>query len=298
MSEKPDNPLNNEESVKNKDGTNINRSNQSLEIDSADFTKISTEENIQKNTEATDEKAKAIALAKAKAVAAAKAKAAALAKQKASEESEPEEATDEKVKAIAAAKAKAVAAAKAKAAALAKTKARKSKSTSSSEEVVVEVSPNQPLLDQYVQLIEKHLGKDKLEEFYINRLSKHVPTLVAKDDYYYEIAEFLKNNTQLQFNYVAELHGTDFVTHFEVYVYLYSYNHNQPIVLKVKINRQQPVIPSLVPLWEGANWPECETYDLLGIQFSNHPDLKRILLGEEWIGYPLRKDYEPHDVEV
>jgi NADH-quinone oxidoreductase subunit C len=51
-------------------------------------------------------------------------------------------------------------------------------------------------------------------------------------------------------------------------------------------------------LWEGANWPERETYDLLGIQFTGHPNLTRIMMPDDWVGYPLRKDYEPYDVEV
>lgn len=194
-------------------------------------------------------------------------------------------------------KAQKIAAAKAKAAEMAKARAAK-KAAAAVPEEPVEPSHNQPILDRYMKEIEEQLGKDKLEDSYINRLSKHVPTLVAKPESYFEIAEFLKINQQLRFEYVSELHGTDFVSHIEVYVYLYSFTNKQSVVLKVKLDRNQPVIPSLVPLWEGANWPECEAYDLLGIHFENHPDLKRILLGEEWIGYPLRKDYEPHDVEV
>jgi len=232
-----------------------------------------------------DEKAKA----KAKAAAAAKAKAAALAKQKAQAEAGAAPSEDEK------AKAKAVAAAKAKAAALAKKKTGDVDETDITEKKPL---PNQELLDQYVKRIGEMLGGDVLEEAYINPISKFVPTIVVKKEYYYKIAECLKLNEQLYFDYVVELHGTDFVTHMEVFVQLYSHIKNQNIVLKVKLDRDQPIVPSLVPLWEGANWPECEAYDLLGIQFENHPDLKRILLGEEWVGYPLRKDYEPYDVEV
>jgi NADH-quinone oxidoreductase subunit C len=226
-------------------------------------------------------------LAKKKAAAAAKAKAAALAKQKAQEASG--ELSEEEL-----AKKKAVAAAKAKAAALAKAKAG-----DGAEEVKEEKpSPNQPYLDKYVKVIEEHLGKDVLENAYINKLSKDVPTLVVKKDTYYKVAQFLKYNEQLGFDYLSELHGTDFQTHMEVYVHLYSYKNHQSVALKVKIDRDDPVIDSLVPLWPGANWPECEAYDLLGIRFNGHPNLIRILLGENWIGHPLRKDYEPYDMEV
>ena len=193
------------------------------------------------------------------------------------------------------AKAKAVAAAKAKAAALAK---QKTQAASAEMEIEQQTAPNQALLDGYVRKIEELLGKDVLEEAYINRLSKNVATIVVKKEFYFKVAECLKYNELLYFDYLVELHGTDFISHMEVYVYLYSHTRKQSVVLKVKLNREQPIVPSLVPLWEGANWPECEAYDLLGIQFENHPKLKRILLGEEWVGYPLRKDYEPFDVEV
>ena len=271
-------------------------------------------------SEAGDAKAKAAAAAKAKAAAAAKAKAAALAKQ--SGESGGD---DEKAKAIAAAKAKAAAAAKAKAAASAKAggaagddekakaiAAAKAKAAaaaaakakagggSAKTEPAEEAkpSPNQPYLDKYIRVIEEHLGKDHIEDYYINNLSKDVPTLVAKPESYYKIAEFLKYNEQLGFDYLSELHGTDFETHMEIYVHLYPYKNSQSVALKVKIDRDGPTIDSLEPLWAGANWPECEAYDLLGIKFNNHPNLHRIMLGEEWVGHPLRKDYEPYDVEV
>ena len=267
-------------------------------------------------------KAKAAAAAKAKAAAAAKAKAAALAKQAGESEDVND---DDKTKALAAAKAKAAAAAKAKAAAAAKAgggagddekakaiaaakakaaaaAAAKAKTAGISEkaEPVVEKkpSPNQPFLDKYVKVIEEHLGNDVLEESYINNLSKDVPTIVAKRDSYFKLAEFLKYNEQLGFDYLSELHGTDFETHMEIYVHLFSYKNRQSVALKVKIDRDEPVIESLQPLWAGANWPECEAYDLLGIRFTGHPNLHRILLGDDWKGHPLRKDYEPYDVEV
>jgi NADH-quinone oxidoreductase subunit C len=232
-----------------------------------------------------DEKAKAIAAAKAKAAAAAKAKLAAQGGDTAAG------GDDEKAKAIAAAKAKAAAAAAAKA------------KGAGADAPAAEVAPatpsaNQPYLDKYVKVIEEHLGKDVLEDSYINKLSKDVPTLVVKKDTYFKVAEFLKYNEQLGFDYLSEHHGSDFETHMEIYVHLFSYKNKQSVALKVKIDRDGPVIPSLVPLWAGANWPECETYDLLGIKFEGHPNLYRIMLGEDWVGHPLRKDYEPYDVEV
>ncbi|HFU7057852.1 NADH-quinone oxidoreductase subunit C [Bacillus cereus] len=231
-----------------------------------------------------EEKAKA----KAKAVAAAKAKAAALAKQKASQGDG--DSGDEKAKAIAAAKAKAAAAARAK------TKGAEGKK----EEVPKQEEPsvNQPYLNQYVEVIKGEIGEATLVDSYINKLSKDVPTLVAEPSKYYEVMELLRFHEGLAFDYMSELHATDFVTHMEVYVHLFSYGKKQSVAVKVKLDREEPQVESVTAFWKGADWPEREAYDLLGIVFKGHPNLSRILMPDDWIGYPLRKDYEPHDVEV
>ncbi|PHD42161.1 NADH-quinone oxidoreductase subunit C, partial [Bacillus toyonensis] len=231
-----------------------------------------------------EEKAKA----KAKAVAAAKAKAAVLAKQKASQGDG--NLGDEKAKAIAAAKAKAAAAARAK-----------TKGAESEKEDVPkqeESSVNQPYLNQYVEVIRGKLGGSTLVDSYINKLSKDVPTLVVDPSKYYEVMELLRFHEGLAFDYMSELHATDFVTHMEVYVHLFSYGKKQSVAVKVKLDREVPQVESVTALWKGADWPEREAYDLLGIVFKGHPNLTRILMPDDWVGYPLRKDYEPYDVEV
>ncbi|MED2984013.1 NADH-quinone oxidoreductase subunit C [Bacillus thuringiensis] len=231
-----------------------------------------------------EEKAKA----KAKAVAVAKAKAAALAKQKASQGDG--DSGDEKAKAIAAAKAKAAAAARAK------TKGAEGKKEDEPKQE--EPSVNQPHLNQYVEAIREKLGKGALVDSYINKLSKDVPTLVVDPAKYYEVMESLRFHEGLAFDYMSELHATDFVTHMEVYVHLFSYGKKQSVAVKVKLDREAPQVESVTALWKGADWPEREAYDLLGIVFKGHPNLTRILMPDDWVGYPLRKDYEPYDVEV
>ncbi|MFB7118311.1 NADH-quinone oxidoreductase subunit C [Bacillus tropicus] len=233
-----------------------------------------------------EEKAKA----KAKAVAAAKAKAAALAKQKASQGDG--DSGDEKAKAIAAAKAKAAAAA----AARAKTKGAEGKKEEEAKQE--EPSVNQPYLNQYVEVIKGKVGEGALVDCYINKLSKDVPTLVVEPSEYYEVMELLRSHEELAFDYMSELHATDFVTHMEVYVHLFSYGKKQSVAVKVKLDREAPKVESVTALWKGADWPEREAYDLLGIVFKGHPNLSRILMPDDWIGHPLRKDYEPYDVEV
>ena len=231
-----------------------------------------------------EEKAKA----KAKAVAAAKAKAAALAKQKASQGDG--DSGDEKAKAIAAAKAKAAAAARAK------TKGAEGKKEEEAKQE--EPSVNQPYLNQYVEVIKGKVGEGALVDCYINKLSKDVPTLVVEPSEYYEVMELLRFHEGLAFDYMSELHATDFVTHMEVYVHLFSYGKKQSVAVKVKLDREAPQVESVTALWKGADWPEREAYDLLGIVFRGHPNLSRILMPDDWVGHPLRKDYEPYDVEV
>ncbi|HDR7774542.1 TPA: NADH-quinone oxidoreductase subunit C [Bacillus tropicus] len=231
-----------------------------------------------------EEKAKA----KAKAVAAAKAKAAALAKQKASQVDG--DSGDEKAKAIAAAKAKAAAAARAK---MKGTEGKKEEELKQEEPSV-----NQPYLNQYVEVIKGKMGEEILIDSYINKLSKDVPTLVVEPSKYYEVMELLRSHEELAFDYMSELHATDFVTHMEVYVHLFSYGKKQSVAVKVKLDREAPQVESVTALWKGADWPEREAYDLLGIVFKGHPNLSRILMPDDWVGHPLRKDYEPYDVEV
>ncbi|MGH0526681.1 NADH-quinone oxidoreductase subunit C, partial [Bacillus cereus] len=238
--------------------------------------------------------------AKAKAAAAAKAKAAALAKQKreGTEEVTEEEKEKAKAKAVAAAKAKAIAAAKAKAAAAARAKTKGAEGKKEDEPKQEELSVNQPYLNQYVEAIREKLGEGALVDSYINKLSKDVPTLVVDPEKYYEVMESLRFHEGLAFDYMSELHATDFVTHMEVYVHLFSYSKKQSVAVKVKLDRKTPQVESVTALWKGADWPEREAYDLLGIIFKGHPNLTRILMPEDWVGYPLRKDYEPYDVEV
>ncbi|WP_242236313.1 NADH-quinone oxidoreductase subunit C, partial [Bacillus cereus group sp. BfR-BA-01316] len=226
--------------------------------------------------------------AKAKAAAAAKAKAAVLAKQ--NREGTEGVTDEEKVKA----KAKAVAAAKAAAAVRAKGAVNKKEDEPQQEEPSV----NQPYLNRYVEVVKEKIGEYALVDSYINKLSKDVPTLVAEPSKYYEVMELLRFHEGLAFDYMSELHATDFVTHMEVYVHLFSYGKKQSVAVKVKLDREAPQVKSVTPLWKGADWPEREAYDLLGIVFEGHPNLSRILMPDDWVGYPLRKDYEPYDVEV
>jgi NADH-quinone oxidoreductase subunit C len=111
-----------------------------------------------------------------------------------------------------------------------------------------------------------------------------------------EVCAFLRDHEQLSFNFLTDLTAIDMLRlrsepRFDVVALLYSLKNRVRLRIKAGCNDGEPM-PSLVPLWNGANWLERETYDMFGIDFEGHPNLKRILLADDWDeGFPLRKDY-------
>ena len=107
-----------------------------------------------------------------------------------------------------------------------------------------------------------------------------------------ELATKLKNDSKTQFDYMFCLTGMDWPEHMEVIYHLKSTTLNHSMVLKVKIEtRENPKVETLCHLWQTAEFHEREVFDLYGIVFINHPDLRRIFLTDDWVGYPMRKDY-------
>jgi NADH-quinone oxidoreductase subunit C len=108
----------------------------------------------------------------------------------------------------------------------------------------------------------------------------------------FKAAEFLKNTPALDFDYLADLTAVDYTDYFEVIYHLMSLKHNHSLVLKTRCHdRNKPVVPSVTGLWRSADYMEREAYDLMGIVFAGHPNLKRLLLWEGFVGHPLRRDY-------
>jgi NADH-quinone oxidoreductase subunit C len=159
-------------------------------------------------------------------------------------------------------------------------------------------SPSQPRLDRVVAILHELVAKDAVEEAYINEANDHLPTLVVKNERWQEAAKLFRNHEELSCNYLRNVSGVDYETHLEVVYYPLNMDSRHTYCIKVKTDREQPSVPSVTPIWETANWNEREIYDLLGIDFPGHPDLRRIMMPDDWIGHPLRKDYVPLDPEV
>lgn len=94
------------------------------------------------------------------------------------------------------------------------------------------------------------------------------------------------------FNFLTNVTAADYLEYFEVVYNISIIGQPDMLHIKTKLERNNPVIPSMVPIWGGAIWQEREVYDLLGITFTDHPDLRRILLDDAWEGHPLRRDYQ------
>jgi NADH-quinone oxidoreductase subunit C len=117
-------------------------------------------------------------------------------------------------------------------------------------------------------------------------------TIVVPPELLRATAEYCRS--KLQFNYLSDATSLDrfpVEPRFELNYHLVSIPNKSKIRLRTRVSGADPVVDSMVPVWPGANWLEREIYDLMGVRFNGHPDLRRILLPDDWEGYPLRRDY-------
>jgi NADH-quinone oxidoreductase subunit C len=133
-------------------------------------------------------------------------------------------------------------------------------------------------------------------------------TLVLAPDTLVEVCQALRDEPTLRYDYLADVTAVDWperTPRFDVVYHLLSLQTRARVRLKVRVGQpeeEHPAVPSVHAVWPTANWYEREIYDLFGIAFTNHPDLRRLLMPADWEGYPLRKDYpltgitlpEPH----
>jgi NADH-quinone oxidoreductase subunit C len=131
-------------------------------------------------------------------------------------------------------------------------------------------------------------------------------TIIVPREHIVAACKFLKATSELKFNFLADLCGFDRgpeeEPRFEVNYHLFSTTRHHRVRLKVLLNEDDLHVPTVTSVWRTANWHERETYDLFGVIFDDHPDLRRILLPDDWQGYALRKDfplrgYEPYSLK-
>jgi NADH-quinone oxidoreductase subunit C len=119
-------------------------------------------------------------------------------------------------------------------------------------------------------------------------------TLLVPREHLYPLAEFLAGDPELAFTFLSDVTGVDrFPTEprFELNYHLLSISRRDSLRLRVRLPGESPVIESVCPVWPTANWHEREIFDLFGIRFEGHPNLRRMLMPDDWEGFPLRKDY-------
>lgn len=138
-------------------------------------------------------------------------------------------------------------------------------------------------------VISSVLGDDAVEE---TGAAHIVPMVRVRREKWREAVQLLRDHPDWRMNYLECMAGTDYPEHIEIVLYLQSTSLGHFLCLKTRTPRDPAEVPSLVPVHPGANWEEREIYDLLGVKFSGHPDLRRIMLWEGFEGHPLRKDYD------
>ncbi len=139
-------------------------------------------------------------------------------------------------------------------------------------------------------------GKDlaaRIEEKFPGGIVESGPNhLMVKSEALLDTLRFLKETAGLDFDYLNHLTAVDYYQYFEVVYQLSSLEHNHAAVVKARCyDRENPSLPSAIGIWQAADFQEREIYDLMGISFTGHPNMKRIFLWEDFQGHPLRKDY-------
>jgi len=143
--------------------------------------------------------------------------------------------------------------------------------------------------EQIVQAITDKFGAKIIASF---PNDKH-PRVHVNAENWRELAQFILHEPSIKLDWLANLSGVDYVADAEMCVVydLYSFDHRHTFAVKVYTPRDKPALPSVCDLWRAADWHEREAYDMFGIDFPGHPDLRRILCADDWEGFPLRKDY-------
>lgn len=143
------------------------------------------------------------------------------------------------------------------------------------------------------------MEKEKLKEFILGFMpdaeietDTQFLTVNVRKEQIHELAGSLKNSKETAFDYLFCESAVDYADHILMVYHLDSTQFRHQVVLKTKItDREKPVVDSVCDIWIGADYHEREIFDLVGVHFTNHPDLRKIFLDNDWVGFPLRKDY-------
>ncbi len=149
------------------------------------------------------------------------------------------------------------------------------------------------MLNQLVELLNKNIPDAKA---ILNQAqdAKCDSSITVEASSLLKVAQWLRSNQEMPFNALQVISGVDYIDYLEVCYMLahFDVDHSREFILKVKLtDRVNPNVDSIVAIYPAANFQERETFDMFGVRFNSHPDLRRILCPDDWEGYPLRKDY-------
>ncbi|MEX0780535.1 MAG: NADH-quinone oxidoreductase subunit C [Balneolales bacterium] len=142
--------------------------------------------------------------------------------------------------------------------------------------------------EQLLEDIQAYLGADLIE----SKDGYAFPNILINKDRLHETCRWLKN--EQHFIYLVDVFGTDRFTsedRFEVIYNMVCLRTQERLFLKIRIEEENPVVPTVTDIWKSANWNEREVFDMFGIQFEGHPDMRRMYMPEDYQYYPLRKEF-------
>ena len=138
----------------------------------------------------------------------------------------------------------------------------------------------------------EEIGAKIEEKFQGSIVESGKDSFLVRSEFLLTVADYLKNTPALDFDFLSFITAVDYHDYFEVVYRLASLKHNHSLVMKTRCyGRDNLSLPSVVSLWRGADFQEREIYDLMGISFDGHPNMRRIFLWDSFEGHPLRRDY-------
>jgi NADH-quinone oxidoreductase subunit C len=162
-----------------------------------------------------------------------------------------------------------------------------------------ETNLNPDISPELKAIVEAGLG----DEVVVAKRFREQDFITVRKDRIVEILLLMRDHAECNYKLVSDILGVDLLgfnrePRFEVIYSLYSLATNRRIVIKAQVDEDDPTIETVVDVWPAASWPEREIYDMFGITFLNHPDPRRILMPDDWVGHPLRKDFPLGGEEV